>query len=79
MYVAARKVGRCFNGAHRDAGTIIHLVPERTANGDWFLKALCGTTPGRRGNGWTESEHLATCKKCLAKQEKNNSKQADKQ
>lgn len=59
-FVAAYKSGRAFNGSHRDAGTIIHLVPalpETTSTGGfWGDKSLCGVEPGRRGNGWAESK-----------------------
>lgn len=63
----AVKVGRCFNGAERDRGTIVHLVPPLPVgcNGDWFTKALCGAEPGRRGNGWGKVNKDATCPKCL--------------
>lgn len=69
-YVTAKKVGRCFNGAHRDAGTIVHLVPAKKegCSGDWFAKALCGTEPGRRGNGWSATDNITTCEKCITKQ-----------
>jgi hypothetical protein len=70
--VPARKTGRCFNGAERDGGRIIHLVkplPENSA-GDWFIKALCGTQPGKRGNGWSLHHGPANCPKCLKQKEK---------
>jgi len=71
--VPARKIGRCFNGAERDRGTIVHLVEEQpvTSCGDWFDKALCGSQPGFRGNGWTKSDKDANCPKCLKKQSKS--------
>jgi hypothetical protein len=67
--VPAIKTGRCFNGAERDRGKIVHLVPPRPpkTNGDWFSKALCGTYPGLRGNGWSSHTGPATCSKCLEK------------
>ena len=68
-YVSAIKSGRAFNGAHRDAGKIIHSVeplPKGTA-GDWFTKSLCGIEPGMRGNGWSEVDRNVNCPKCLKK------------
>lgn len=67
-YVTARKGGRCFNGAHRDGGAIIHLVPATDAGGYWGDKALCGTSPGLRGYGWSESDLPVSCEKCIKKQ-----------
>lgn len=66
-YIAALKSGRAFNGAHRDAGKIIHLVPPFGFT-SWD-KALCGTSPGSRGNGWTKAmDHEAVnCPKCIRK------------
>jgi len=49
--VPAIKSGRAWNGFHRDGGVIVHAVPPLRSAGDWFYKALCGTEPGRRGNG----------------------------
>lgn len=63
---AATKSGRGFNGAHRDAGTIVHAVPQNKG-GDWFTPALCGTEPGIRGNGWHKSDAAVTCQRCLKK------------
>ncbi|MBB6236515.1 hypothetical protein HDC90_001127 [Pedobacter sp. AK013] len=69
--IAAFKSGRAFNGAHRDAGTIVHLVPPLppTTSGDWFDKALCGARPGWHGNGWHKSINPVNCYKCIKKQE----------
>lgn len=66
-YVPARKTGRCFNGSELDGGILIHYVPKMpdNVNGDWFDKALCGTEPGRRGNGWSKDNREVTCKKCI--------------
>ena len=63
----AVKGGRCWNGAHRDAGQIIHLVPAMPtySSGDWFYKAVCGTEPGRRSYGWNKTDKDANCPKCL--------------
>jgi len=66
-YSTVTKSGRAFNGAHRDAGKIIHIVEGAEPNGFWGDKALCGTEPGIRGNGWSESHGEATCPKCLKK------------
>jgi hypothetical protein len=69
QYVPAIKIGRCFNGYERDKGIIVHWVTPLPKGdfGDWFNKALCGTEPGRRGNGWAKSNNEVTCKKCLHK------------
>ena len=62
------KAGRCFNGAERDQGVITHAVPD-----DGFPsweKALCGTKPGARGNGWkspTNKNSEITCERCKKK------------
>jgi len=65
----AVKSGRAWNGAHRDAGVIVHAVEPLppTSGGDWFTKALCGAEPGRRGNGWAKSNNDINCPKCLKK------------
>jgi hypothetical protein len=67
--VSAYKAGRSFNGAHRDAGIIIHLVPALTSstNGFWGDKALCGVKPGNRGYGWANTYMAPTCEKCIKK------------
>ena len=67
MKVPAYKSGRAWNGAHRDAGTIVHLVEEQPESqaGYWSGKALCGTEPGIGGNGWASSVKNVTCKKCI--------------
>lgn len=70
-FVAAYKAGRCFNGAHRDAGRIIHAVeplPETMSSASqWLTKAACGAKPGQRGYGWSESSEQINCPKCLIK------------
>lgn len=75
MKVAAIKSGRAFNGAHRDAGIIVHLVeelPKHYCSGSfWGDKALCGVQPGIRGNGWTTSNREVNCPKCLKKSKTN--------
>lgn len=65
----AVKSGRAWNGAHRDAGTIVHAVEPLppTTGGDWFTKAECGAEPGRRGNGWAKTSREINCPKCLKK------------
>jgi len=67
--VSAYKAGRSFNGAHRDSGIIIHLVPPLpyTTNGFWGDKALCGAKPGVRGYGWSDTSMPPTCEKCINK------------
>jgi len=62
-----RKAGRCFNGAHRDAGIIVHAVNGIEPNGFWGTKALCGTVPGQRGHGWTKCDRDVNCPKCIKK------------
>lgn len=61
------KAGRCFNGAERDSGTVKHAVPDNSFP-SWET-ALCGTSPGVRGNGWKEPEVNGeiTCERCLKK------------
>ena len=63
----AVKSGRAWNGAHRDAGTIVHAVEPLppTTGGDWFTKAECGAEPGRRGNRWAKTSREINCPKCL--------------
>jgi hypothetical protein len=63
----AQKSGRAFNGAHRDAGSIIHAVTDNSFPS--WNKALCGVEPGRRGNGWhyIEDGRFVDCPKCLKK------------
>ena len=66
--VAAMLTGRCANGAERDRGRLVHLLPEP---GHWG-KALCGAKPGRlSGAGWDMGEDRElgeiTCKRCLKK------------
>ena len=64
---ARAKAGRCFNGAERDQGVVTHAVP-CAAFPSWE-KALCGTRPGQRGNGWKvpASSGEVTCIRCLKK------------
>lgn len=64
----AIKSGRAFNGAERDRGIIVHLV-EDDSFPSW-QKSMCGTEPGRRGNGWHHVEREVTCEKCLKKYKK---------
>jgi len=74
-YFARMKSGRAFNGAHRDMGSIYHIVT--TDSDPSWENALCGVSPGIKGNGWTSPEkdlHLVNCKKCLKKLEKINDK-----
>jgi hypothetical protein len=59
------KGGRCFNGAHRDAGTIVHIIQGEEPNGYWGGKALCGAEPGRRSYGWSKTEKETNCQKCI--------------
>lgn len=67
-YKSAVKAGRCFNGAHRDGGTIVHAIPNISVNGSNFNKAFCGTRPGIRGYGWNDTiEKPVNCEKCIKK------------
>lgn len=70
-YLPAIKSGRAFNGFHRDAGTIVHAVKPLPSNvssaSGWFTKAACGVEPGRRGNGWANSNQSVNCARCLNK------------
>ena len=62
-YQAARKIGRCANGAERGKGFVYHAV-----NGGWV--ALCGAQPGRLSAGWQsepEPFEKVTCPRCLKK------------
>lgn len=66
--LSVTKGGRCFNGAHRDAGQIVHAIPVDTEpSGFWGAPALCGAEPGRRGYGWAISTKTVTCPKCIKK------------
>ena len=60
------KAGRCSSGAERDQGTVRHAVLDDSFPS--WTKALCGTAPGSRGQGWkipTCAE--VTCGKCLSR------------
>ena len=58
-----RMSGRCRSG-HDNTGAVYHAVEIR--NG--WDRALCGATPGDRGNGWAEYPGDAvTCPRCLKK------------
>ena len=65
VYSNVRKTGRCFNGAERDGGRIIHVIEGGRPNGDWFGKTLCKTDAGLRGNGWSNTDREPTCAKCI--------------
>lgn len=65
IYSTVRKAGRCFNGAHRDGGAVVHIVKGTEPNGFWGDKALCGTRPGDRSYGWSLTNRAATCDKCI--------------
>lgn len=72
-YKSATKAGRCFNGAHRDSGVIVHAIPNKDINGPNMSKSLCGTKPGLRGYGWSDSNKEINCQNCLNKISKSNS------
>jgi hypothetical protein len=61
------KGGRCWNGVHRDAGRIVHLIEGKEPNGFWGGKALCGVEPGRGAYGWVMTSRKANCHKCIKK------------
>ena len=67
--LAAVKAGRCYNGAHRDRGQVVHAVPPlpETSAGYWGTKSLCGVQPSGRSYGWDESKSKINCPKCLKK------------
>lgn len=64
------KGGRCWNGAHRDAGILVHIIEGEETNGYWGGKALCGTEPGKRSYGWAKTSRQPTCAKCIKKRDK---------
>ena len=66
----AAKMGTLSNGAQRNHGLVLHLVPGSVQHYGRGA-ALCGTKPGRRSIGWaTDYEGQApTCKRCIAKAE----------
>jgi hypothetical protein len=57
--------GMCRNGFERDSGRLFHAVP---GNKRGWTRAVCGATPGKRGNGWSETPGAkVTCPRCLKK------------
>ena len=67
-------LGRLANGAERDRGLLVHLVPDPGGpdhtRGNRSKQALCGAKPGRRSVGWSHwNTNLdpgpATCPRCL--------------
>jgi hypothetical protein len=63
-----RMSGRCANGAERDSGRLIHAVRSKGFPG--WKPAVCGATPGPKGNGWSETftqAAEATCTRCIKK------------
>lgn len=63
----ATLTGRCWNGAERDHGRVVHVVDDDQI----FGPALCGAKPGKRSNGWSEYPHeKPTCPRCIKKLEK---------
>ena len=66
----AVKGGRCFNGAHRDRGQVVHAVNTKDGkepNGYWGDKSFCGAEPGLRSYGWSQTDKEINCPKCLKK------------
>lgn len=74
-YKVGYKGGRCWNGAHRDAGRVTHSLP-LTAGDTSFDTAVCGTKPGERSYGWVIAGRGqgVTCKRCLAKMDEGETK-----
>lgn len=77
-YLFVVKSGRCFNGASRDSGSVIHIITGIDENDlpSW-QKALCGSEPATKlGNGWTNVYQAPTCQVCIDRHEalrpKNN-------
>lgn len=74
-YLPLRMTGRCRNGFERDGGRLYHAVqadlpatPQDPVHLDGWRAALCGATPGRRGNGWSTYEgDTVTCPRCLSR------------
>jgi len=57
--------GRCWNGAHRDAGRVVHAVKPLGCHGSNMGKSLCGRKPGARSYGWAETTAPINCPKCV--------------
>ncbi len=68
--VSVVKSGRTFNSSHGDSGVVVHITHRRPENsvGFWGGKALCGSEPGKRSNGWYHTANFPTCPKCIIKQ-----------
>jgi hypothetical protein len=67
FYWLVRLTGRCANGAERDGGRRVHVVPTQwpVESGPAWGRALCGLRPGRLSNGFVEVEaEAATCPTC---------------
>lgn len=56
---------RSKDGAEKDRGYIVHIVPNPDTNGYWGDKAVCGTKPGKYSNGWYKVDRKPTCEKCV--------------
>jgi len=69
------KTGTCKSGAESDRGYIVHYV-ENYGFPSWN-KAICGTVPRSKGNGWNDSKAysvyrgvestMSVCPNCLKK------------
>ena len=56
--------GLCRNGAQRNSGQLYHACLPADAGG--WGRALCGTRPGKHGNGWSQHQgSKVTCRRCL--------------
>lgn len=65
QFAAKRMTGRCATGAERDGGSRYHAVEAVT---NPWAPALCGATPGQRGNGWSVYlGDVVTCPRCIKK------------
>lgn len=75
-YVATYATGRCRSGIET-GGTLYHAVPTTIHNDYEYVsgwgKSLCGYTPGKKSNGWSDYRHgEVTCPKCTKRLEKMN-------
>lgn len=67
-YVSRRMTGRCSSGAERDGGSIVHAVSSSSLIS--WAAALCGKSPGPKGNGWSMPvDDPVTCLRCIKKLE----------
>mgnify|MGYP003577900410 CR=1 FL=1 len=66
-FVTARAAGQCADGAERDGGKLVHLIPDMGPEG-WAVAAACGMRPGRRSAGWQGVPgREGTCRRCRSR------------